>query len=111
MSFRRHLVRWEAEYTACGLEVVEVSGGDAEFEPSRRRLARWIVTHPVLWDYQNGNARRYGVSAWPSAFLLGPDGRVVWQGNPTFVTRDRDTEDAFRDLLAKQLRLAELGRK
>ena len=27
MSVRGHLVRWEAEYAACGLRVVEVSGG------------------------------------------------------------------------------------
>jgi hypothetical protein len=111
VSFRPHLVRWEAEYAACGLVVVEVSGGDADFESSRRRLGRWIVTHAVLWDRGNVNAGNYRVRAWPSAFLIGPDGKVAWQGNPSAITRDRDTEAAFRDLLQKQLRLAESARK
>lgn len=111
MSFRRHLVRWESEYGACGLHVVEVSGGDAEFVPSKQRLAKWIVTHPVLWDRGNANAKNYEITEWPSAFLVGADGTVVWQGNPTTITRDRATEAEFRELLDKQLRLSELSRK
>jgi hypothetical protein len=111
VSFRRHLVRWEAEYEACGLAVVEVSGGDAEFAPSRRRLSRWVVTHPVLWDRGNATAKAYGITEWPSAFVIGPDGTVVWQGNPAAITRDKETEADFRELLQKQLRQAELARK
>jgi hypothetical protein len=111
VSFRRHLVRWESEYGACGLHVIEVSGGDAAFAPSRARLARWVATHPVLWDRDSANARNYAVREWPSAFLLGPDGTVVWQGNPATITRDRNTELEFRELLAEQLRRAELVRK
>ena len=66
MSFRPHLVRWAAEYAACGLEVVEISGGaTAEFEPSRRRYARRPPGHAVLWDRVDA----YGIDAWPSAFL------------------------------------------
>ena len=111
MSFRRHLVRWEAEYGGCGLEVVEVSGGTAPFEPSRERLAKWAVAHPVLWDRGNANAKNYAITEWPSAFLIGPDARVVWQGNPATLARDKETEAEFRELLAEQLRRAEASRK
>lgn len=111
MSFRRHLVRWEAEYGPCGLEVVEVSGGAAEFAPSRERLARWTIAHPVLWDRANANGKRYAITGWPFALLIGPDGKVVWQGNPAALARDKDEESDFRELLDKQLRQAELSRK
>lgn len=106
MSFRRHLVRWEAEY-ACELEVVEVSGGaTAEFEPSRRLFARWELGHPGLWDHKNTNAKAYGVSAWPSAFLIGRDGTVFWQGNPGVISRSHCDELEFRALLEDHLRRA-----
>ena len=111
MSFRRHLVRWEAEYGPCGLAVVEMSGGAAEFAPSRERLARWGVAHPVLWDRASANAKRYAIAEWPFALLIGPDGEVFWRGNPAAITHDRDAEANFRELLDKQLRQAESSRK
>ena len=111
MSFRRHLVRWEAEYGPCGLEVVEVSGGIAEFAPSRERLAKWGVAHPVLWDRKCANAKSYAIAERPFALLIGPAGTACWQGNPAAITHDRDAEADFRERIEKQLRQAELLRK
>jgi hypothetical protein len=112
VSARSHLVRWEAEYAACGLEVVEVSGGAAVgFAESRRRLAKWDIRHPVLWDAGNANAKAYAVTGWPSAFLIGPEGRVFWQGNPTSFRDDRDAERAFRERLERQLLRVSTGSK
>ena len=90
-----------------------MSAGDADYASSRRRLSRWVVAHPVLWDRgnANANAKNYGVREWPSDFLSGPDGRVAWQGNPAATARDKDTEAAFRDLLDRHLRLAEAARR
>jgi hypothetical protein len=104
VSFRRHLVRWETEFQGCGLVVVEVSGGEyAEFDRSRERLEKWHVRHPVLWDRENQNTKAYAISGWPSAYLIGPDGRVFWQGNPaTFPTR-KDDEEEFRTVLRSEL--------
>ena len=111
MSFRRHLVRWEAEFKGCGLVVVEVSGGqDAEFDRSRDRLQKWKVRHPVLWDRDNKNTRACAISGWPSAYLIGADGRVFWQGNPaTFPSRKNDAE-AFRRALVAELAKAKPGK-
>ena len=112
VSTRRELVRWEAEFTRCGLVVVEVSGGEATpFEASRKRLTDWSVRHPVLWDRGNANAKAYAIRGWPSAFLIGPDGKVVWQGNPAAIRRTRSDETAFRDLLVGSLRKVEVARK
>jgi hypothetical protein len=112
VSARPHLVRWEAEYAACGLAVIEVSGGAAVgFANSRRRLAKWDIRDPVLWDAGNANAKAYAVTGWPSAFLIGPDGRVFWQGNPATLNDDRDAELAFRERLEQQLLRSETGSK
>ncbi len=62
---------------------MEVSGGElATLKDSRKRLARWELGHPVLWDQANRNHKNYGINSWPAAYLLGADGKVFWQGNP-----------------------------
>jgi hypothetical protein len=87
------------------LKIVEISGGaTAEFEPSRKRFEKWQLFHPVLWDEKNCNAKAYGIPSWPSAFLIGRDGKVFWQGNPNEATRTRPDEAAFRSLLEDHLR-------
>jgi hypothetical protein len=101
---RAHLVRWEADYEACGLVVVEVSGGKyARFGVSKDRLAKWDVRHPVLWDRDDRNIRAYEISGWPSAYLIGADGKVFWQGNPGHLRSRVDDERAFRDRLEAEL--------
>ena len=104
MSFRRHLVKWEEEYESRGLSVIEVSGGNlATFEESERAFAKWQVRHPVLWDRGNLNHQNYGVKSWPSAFLIGTDGKVFWQGNPERISARPEELQCFRSLLDNHL--------
>ena len=105
MSFRHHLVRWASEYAGRGLAVVEVSGGElATFEDSALRFRRnEKVTHPVLWDRGNRNHKNYAVTGWPSTFLIGPDGRVFWQGNAAAARTRQDAAAALRRAIEEQL--------
>lgn len=112
MSERAHLVRWEAEYAKCGLAVVEVSGGKhAPFEFSQGLLATWDICHPVLWDRDNKNIRAFKISGWPSAYLIGADGRVFWEGNPGSLRGRADEKRAFRAALEAELEKAARARK
>jgi hypothetical protein len=88
-----------------------VSGGQyAEFGRSRQRLEKCKPPHAVLWDRDNKNTRAYAISGWPSAYLIGADGRVFWQGNPaTFPSRKEDAE-AFRRALVAELAKAKPGK-
>jgi hypothetical protein len=60
----------------------------------------------VLWDKENKTIENYAISGWPSAYLIGADGKVFWQGNPAALRGRRDEEDAFRKLLKEQLEKA-----
>lgn len=40
------------------------------------------VEYPVLHDADAVNTSTYGVRAFPSAFVLNKNGRVVWEGVP-----------------------------
>lgn len=112
MSFRNHLVRWEDEFRSCGLVVVEISGGKfASFDESCDRLAKWDVRHAVLWDKENKNIGNYGINSWPSAYLIGSDGKVFWQGNPAALRGRQDDEDMVRKLLKEELDKAKRPRR
>lgn len=109
VSYRSRLLKWEAEFTHDGLIVVEVSGGAAlDFPASRQRATPWCVSHPVLWDEDNRNAKAYAISGWPTAYLIGSDGKVFWQGNPAALTNRKDDEAAFRKELKRQLEKSSL---
>jgi hypothetical protein len=64
------------------------------------------VRHAVLWDQENKNIDNYAIKGWPSAYLIGADGKVFWQGNPAALRGRRDEEDAFRTLLKEELEKA-----
>lgn len=49
----------------------------------RTMVEKQNLAHPVLWDDQGRNNKAYGITAWPFAYLIGPDGKVFWEGNPT----------------------------
>jgi hypothetical protein len=47
------------------------------------------ITYPVLHDGDATNTGTYGVRAFPSAFVLNKNGRVVWEGVPMGPGLDR----------------------
>ena len=78
-----HLVRWDTELRAKGLVVLDVDHGGID---EKDVLARYVKdkkkTYPVLWDEDGKTADLYGVKAMPTAYLIGPDGKVLWNGHP-----------------------------
>jgi cytochrome oxidase Cu insertion factor (SCO1/SenC/PrrC family) len=49
-------------------------------------LSRDGVRFPVLYDQGGAMTQAYGVTAFPTAFVIGRDGRVVWEGIPSYDT-------------------------
>lgn len=108
MSFRHHLVRWEADYAKAGLAILEISGGKpASLEYSRKTLGVREVCHAILWDQDNRNHTNYGIRSWPTAYLIGADGTVFWEGNPAWTHGRPEDLDNLKMLLEAQLRAAQ----
>lgn len=59
--------------------------------------------HRVLWDKDCQNTRAYGISAWPFAYLIGPDGKVFWEGNPSRWIRREQKANALQLLIEQKL--------
>jgi thiol-disulfide isomerase/thioredoxin len=78
-----HLDRWDSQFRDKGLRVIEVEYGPAtslgELEANLRRKG---VAYPVLHDADGSVTQRFGVGAFPTAFLVNRIGRVVWHGFP-----------------------------
>jgi len=90
-----------------GLVVVEVSGGKlATHAESKKLVEARDPGHAVLWDQDNRNHESYGIQSWPSAYLIGADGKVFWQGNPARMQNRPEEAERFRKLLINQLDLA-----
>jgi DNA-binding beta-propeller fold protein YncE len=74
------LKRLEAEYPD---ELVVIGVHSAKFETEaqtesiREIVLRYDVTHPVVNDSGFQIWRDYGVRAWPTVWLIGPDGSLV----------------------------------
>ena len=80
-----HLVRWDRAYRERGLEIVYVADGrrvtpERVLDVMKADGASFRVVH----DATGGTAQAYGVTAFPTAYVLDRSGVVVWEGIPHF---------------------------
>jgi hypothetical protein len=82
---QRHLVRWDDAYRDRGLTILYVADGrkvtaERVLEVMRADGARF----PVVHDANATTTQTYQVRAYPTAYVLGRDGTVVWEGVPHY---------------------------
>ncbi len=78
-----HLVRWHKEYADKGLVVIDIDDGTQDSPAElKASVEKGGIKYPVLWDKDARNIAAYGVQAMPAAYLIGADGKVVWEGVP-----------------------------
>lgn len=78
-----HLVKWQEKYGDQGFQVLEVDDGMQDpLNAVKRHADELILPYPILHDASGSTCTTYGVQAFPSAYLIGRDGKVVWEGNP-----------------------------
>ena len=111
---RRHLVRWHEDFECDGLVNIEIDGGRYEkLNKVKSSVLGQEVKHRVLWDKDCRNHQLYGVRNWPVAYLIGRDGKVIWEGRPwktmtctrsKQVVVDRRTRRTIRELVREALK-------
>jgi hypothetical protein len=80
-----HLVRWDPAYRDQGLTILYVAEGrrvtpERVLEVMRADGGRF----PVVHDASGATSDTYRVRAYPTAYVVGRDGVVVWEGIPHF---------------------------
>ncbi len=79
-----HLVRWQEDYGDRGLTILYVENGRlAKREEVEEEVDDEGMTFPVAWDEGGETCAAYKVKEYPTAFLLGRSGRVLWKGEPS----------------------------
>ena len=95
-----HLVRWHKDYSEKGLVVIDVDNGKLDTrEAVQTAVEKGSLPYAVLWDKDARNCDAYGVKAYPSAYLIGVDGAVVWEGVPN--PKNDEMEKALKAELEK----------
>jgi thiol-disulfide isomerase/thioredoxin len=94
-----HLRRWHESYGASGLVVLEVDNGLMDpLEPARAAFRERALPWAIFHDTNGSTIAAYGVRGFPTAYVLGKDGRVLWEGNPM------GSEPAVEDAIKKALK-------
>lgn len=76
-----HLEEWNALSRSRGLAVVEVIDGAIDgLDAVRAWASRDQIPFAIFHDTDGQMTRSYGVRAYPTYFVIDPEGRVAWQG-------------------------------
>jgi thiol-disulfide isomerase/thioredoxin len=73
-----HLNKLHDEYASKGLTILSFT------DQSRKGIENFLKKMPIKYALGTGSelASEYGVSGIPHAFLIGKDGKLLWEGNP-----------------------------
>lgn len=66
------------EYAKRGLVAVAVNFGDKP-ETVRAYFEKERITMTPVLQSENKVSRAYGIQAYPTTYVLGPDGKVAWR--------------------------------
>jgi hypothetical protein len=95
-----HLVRWHKELAEKGLVVVDIyDGRNDAFEAVKADAEKSELSFPVLWDARGRVCAEYGMKGYPGGFLVGVDGKVLWEGIPN--PKVKEIEALIQEELAK----------
>ncbi len=77
-----HLVQLHEEKKDKGLNIIALTNND------RGTLEKFVAEKGITYPIAIGGGGAYGVSGIPHAYLIGADGKVVWEGNPSGANLD-----------------------
>ncbi len=78
-----HLVKWQNQFADRGFTVVEIDNGQKDSLNDLETHAEEAgINFPVFHDQSGKVSGRFGVRAYPTAYLIGRDGNVIWEGHP-----------------------------
>lgn len=75
-----YLSKWQEQFGADRLMVIEVDDGNTDtLDEVREWAARDMIPYPIYYDTKGAMNAVYGIHSYPSRFLIGRDGDVVWE--------------------------------
>ena len=79
------MVKWHEKYSSQDLVIVNIYHGPTDalygikVDDIQSHLEQEKASFPVLYDSDGKTCEAYGVRGYPSTFLLGRNGKVIWE--------------------------------
>ena len=80
-----HLNELQEKYSSKGLTVIAIT--DEPRDLVDKYVEETGSTHPVIIE-SSDSATSWGISGFPSSFVVGPDGKIAYSGHPSGVTEE-----------------------
>jgi hypothetical protein len=95
------LAEWHKEYAKKGLTIIDIDNGRSDTKDAvKKRVEHKEYKYAVLWDKGAKNCTEYGVEAYPAQYLVGVDGKVLWEG---FYNESTETQKKVDELIAREI--------
>lgn len=75
-----HMNELQTKYGDKGLRILSITDDDQRTVEEFQKHAKSPIEYPIGTGSELGN--KYGVGGIPHAFLVGRDGKLVWEGHP-----------------------------
>ncbi len=82
-NFIGQLTQWHKDLGPKGLVIVDVDDGskDRDIEAVKKHMQEKKIEYATLYDKGGKTTKTYAVMAFPSCYLVGVDGTVIWEGS------------------------------
>ena len=96
----KNLARWQKDFAEKGLVIIDIDDGEADtLEVLRAHVEKGKTAYATLWDKASKNVEKYGVQGFPASYLVGVDGKVIWEGFAP--AKVKEVEELLKKELAK----------
>jgi len=93
-----HLKQLFEKYSSRGLQIISVSPEDPE--TVKPFVKENEMTYTIGLDDNKQTVHAYGIKSIPMAYLIGRDGKVIWQGHPAQL-KEGQIEEALQTVEKK----------
>ena len=100
-GFLAQVGKWFDAYKDKGLVIIDIYDGskDKELKIVDDHIKEKKAAFTVAYDAKGTTTKEYGVMGFPTGYLIGVDGTVIWEGPP--LQKVKEIEAAMEKELAK----------
>lgn len=108
---KSHLVKWDEKYRKLGLAIMDIDNGAIDkMEAVKTSVEKAKIKFPVAWDEGGKTCKAYGIRSYAHSFLIGTDGKVVFEGFPLekkIEEREEQVKEELKKVTAEELKKIE----
>jgi hypothetical protein len=108
---KTHLVKWDETYRKQGLVILDIDNGTMDtLEAVKESVEKGKVKYPTAWDDGGKTCDEYAIAGYAASFLIGTDGKVVWEGFPLgkkIEEREALVKEQLKKVTAEELKKIE----